>query len=147
MPGPLVFPSPAWCEAAAAAMLQDPAVIAAIADFGAVVAGLVVMRGSGLASDFCVLARIEPGKKVALSYPGDEDEMEEFEPDYIGWASYPLCKSLLEETMAGRRPDPLRAILEGKVRLQGDLERLVKHAGRHRGAGLDAIRSVPTEFV
>jgi hypothetical protein len=128
-------------------MLQDPAVIAAIADFGAVVAGLVVERGGGLASDFCLLARIEPGKKVALSYPDDEDELEEFEPDYVGWASYALCKSLLEETMAGRRPDPLRAILEGKVRLQGDLERLVKHAGRHRGAGLDAIRGVPTEFV
>jgi hypothetical protein len=128
-------------------MLQDPAVIAAIADFGAVVAGVVVERGGRLASDFCVLARIEPGRKIALSYPDDEDELEELEPDYVGWVSYALCKTLLEETMAGRRPDPLRAILEGKVRLKGDLERLVKHAGRHRGAGLDAIRSVPAEFV
>ena len=33
------------------------------------------------------------------------------------------------------------------VRLKGDLERVIKHAGRHRGAGLDAIRGVPTEFV
>jgi hypothetical protein len=147
MSGLFRFPSRAWCEAAAVAMLRDPAVIAAIADFGAVVAGLVVERGGGLASDFCLLARIEPGKPVKLSYPDDEDELEEFEPDYICWASYGLCKTLLEETLAGRRPDPLRAILERKVRLQGDLERLVKHAGRHRGAGLDAIRGVPTEFV
>jgi hypothetical protein len=143
----LVFPSRAWCEAAAAAMLHDPAVRAAIADFGAVVAGIVIERGGGLASDFCVLARIEPGKPVKLSYPDDEDELEELEPDYIGWAPYALCKTLLEETLAGRRPDPLRAILERKVRLKGDLERLVKHAGRHKGAGLDAIRSVPAEFV
>ena len=49
-------------------------------------------------------------------------------------------------TGEGARPDPLRAILERKVRLRGDLERLVKHAGRHRGAGLEAIRTVPTQF-
>ena len=49
--------------------------------------------------------------------------------------------------LAGKRPDPLKAILERKVRLKGDLERLVKHAGRHRGAGLEALRGLPTEFV
>lgn len=140
------FPSREWCEAAAVSMVRDPAVIAAIADFGAVVAGIVI-TGTPRGSDFCAMARIEPGKPVKLSFPDDEDELEEYEPDYIAWASYELCKSLLEQTIAGARPDPLRAILERKVRLQGDLERLVKHAGRHRGAGLDAIRSVPTEFV
>ena len=141
------FPSREWCEAAAVAMLGDPAVTSAIADFGPVVAGIVVEKGGGLSEDFCALARIEPGKPVKLSYPQDEDELEEFEPDYIGWASYPLCKQLLEQTMLGLRPDPLRAILERKVRLHGDLERLVRHAGRHKGAGLDALRSLPTEFV
>jgi hypothetical protein len=119
-------------------MLADPAVIAAIADFGPVVAGLVIEEPT-----FCVLARIEPGEPVELSFPEDEDELEEYEPDYIGWASYALLKTLLQQ----ERPDPLKAILERKVRLQGDLERLVKHAGRHRGAGLEALRSIPTEFV
>ena len=123
-------------------MLRDPAVIAAIADFGAVVAGLVIEKVPG-GSDFCVLARIAPGKPVQLSYPEDEDEMEELEPDYIGWASYDLCKTLLQQA----KPDPLKMILERKVRLHGDLERLVKHAGRHRGAGLEALHSLPTEFV
>jgi hypothetical protein len=119
-------------------MLGDPAVIAAIADFGPVVAGLVIEDPG-----FCVLARIEPGRPVKLSYPEDEDELEELEPDYIGWASYALCKTLLQQA----RPDPLQAILERKARLQGDLERLIRHAGRHRGAGLEALRGVPTEFV
>ena len=132
------FPSREWFEAAAVEMLTDPAVIAAIADFGPVVAGLVIEDPS-----FCVMARIEPGKPVKLTYPQDEDELEEFEPDYIGWAPHDLCKTLLQQ----ERPDPLKAILEGKVRLKGDLERLVRHAGRHRGAGLEALRSVPTEFV
>jgi len=141
------FPSREWCEAAAAAMTRDPAVKAAIADFGAVVAGVVVERGDGLASDFCLLARIQPGKPPSLSYPEDEDELEALEPDYIGWASHSLCKQLLRATQRGERPDPLRAILERKVRLKGDLERLVKHAGRHQGAGLEAVRGLPTEFL
>jgi hypothetical protein len=141
------FPSREWCEAAAAAMLTDPETSAAIADFGPVIAGVVIERGGGLRSDFCVLARIEPGRAFALSYPEDEDELEELGPDYIAWAPYGVCRNLLERTFAGERPDPLRVILERKVRLQGDLERLVRHAGRHRGAGLGALRAVPSEFV
>jgi hypothetical protein len=142
----MLFPSRQWCEAAALAMVRDPEVISAIADFGPVVAGVVIERGAGLESDFCVLARVEPGKPVQLSYPEDEDELEALEPDYIGWASFSLCRELLEKTCAGERPDPLRAILERRVRLHGDLERLVKHAGRHQGAGLPALRGIPTEF-
>jgi len=128
-------------------MLTDPETVAAIDDFGPVVAGVVIERGGGLRSDFCVLARIVPGHEFALSYPEDEDELEEYDPDYIAWAPYAVCRGLLERTFAGERPDPLRAILERKVRLQGDLQRLVRHAGRHRGAGLDALRAVPSEFV
>jgi hypothetical protein len=146
MASELLFPSREWCEAAAAALQEDPAVQAAVADFGPVVTGIVVERGAGLASDFCVLARVAPGRKATLSYPDDEDELEELHPDYIAWAPHALCKKLLGATMRGERPDPLRAILERKIRLAGDLQRLVKHAGRHQGAGLDALRRVPTRF-
>jgi hypothetical protein len=142
----LLFPSPEWCNAAAAAMLADPEVQSALLDFGPVTAGMVVERGDGLPSDFCLLARLRPGEPPDLSFPDDEDELEELQPDYIAWAPYALCKDLLQAALAGKRPDPLRAVLERKVRLRGDLERLVKHAGRHRGAGLDAIRTVSTRF-
>ena len=141
------FPSEEWCRAAAKAMLADPAVIAAIRDFGAVVAGIVIERGAGLKSDFCALVRVASAEAVHLEFPEDEDELESLEPDYICWISYELCRSLLEETFAGGRPDPLQAVLQRKVRLKGDLERLVRHAGRHRGAGRDALRTIPTEFV
>ncbi|MFL5290186.1 MAG: hypothetical protein ACJ78W_10675 [Myxococcales bacterium] len=142
----LVFPSREWCEAAAAALLGDEQVQRALVEFGPVTAGVVVERGDGLESDFCTLARLRPGAAADLSFPDDEDELEEHEPDYIAWAPYSLCKELLRAALAGSRPDPLRAVLERKVRLRGDLERLVKHAGRHRGAGLDAIRTVQTRF-
>jgi hypothetical protein len=141
------FPSREWCEAAAAAMLSDPEVVAALADFGPVVAGVVIERGGGLRGDFCVLARIEPGRPAKLSYPDDEDELEEYQPDYLALAPYPFCRALLEQASAGQRPDLLRAIFERRIRLQGDLQRLVKHAGRHRGAGLQALRAIRTEFV
>jgi hypothetical protein len=142
----LLFPSQAWCEAAARALLADDEVQLALSDFGPVTAGIVVERGEGLASDFCVLARLRPRAPAELGFPDDEDELEELEPDYIAWAPVLLCKELLQAALSGGRPDPLRAILERKVRLRGDLQRLVKHAGRHRGAGLDALRTIPTRF-
>ena len=143
----MIFPSREWCEAAAAAMLRDPAVDAALEEFGLVSAGIVIVRGGKLRSDFCVLARFQPGRDARLEYPEDEDELEELGPDYIAWAPYALCKQMLQRAFAGENPDPLQAILTRKVRLQGDLQRLVRHAGRHRGAGLDALRALPTEFV
>jgi hypothetical protein len=142
----LLFPSQAWCEAAARALLADDGVQVALSDFGPVTAGIVVERGDGLLSDFCLLARLRPGAPAELRFPDDEDELEELEPDYVAWAPVLLCEELLRAALSGGRPDPLRAILERKVRLRGDLQRLVKHAGRHRGAGLDAIRTVPTRF-
>jgi len=141
------FPSREWCAAAAAAMLSDPEVVAALADFGPVVAGVVIERGGGLRSDFCVLARIQPGRPAKLSYPDDEDELEEYEPDYLARVPYSYCRALLEQAGAGQRTDLLRAIFERSIRLQGDLQRLVKHAGRHRSAGLQALRAIRSEFV
>jgi len=141
------FPSREWCEAAAAALAKDPRVIAAVADFGPVLAGAVVTRGGGLSEDFCVLAHIEPGKPAKLRFPEDEDELEELEPDYVLWAPYTLCKSLLQNAFAGGHPDPLKALLSGQMKLKGDLQRVVKHAGRHQGAGGDTLRALPTEFV
>ena len=141
------FPSREWCEALAAALLRDPSAASAAAGFGPVVAGVVIEKGGGLEEDFCVLLRAGSGKGVKLEFPEDEDELEELEPDYVAWAPYPLCKALLQDAQRGGRPDALRAILERRVRLRGDLERLVKHAGRHRGAGIEAIRAIPTEFV
>ena len=143
----MIFPSKEWCEAVARALQADPSVQTAMADFGPVIAGVVVERGDGLDSDFCVLARLAPGKAPQLSFPEDEDELEELEPDYIAWASHTLCKQLLRAVLAGQRADPLKAILERKMRLKGDLSRIVRQAGKHEGAGRDAIRSLPTQLL
>jgi hypothetical protein len=77
----LLFPSQAWCEAAARALLGDEQVQLALLEFGPVTAGIVVERGDGLASDFCLLARLRPRAAANLDFPDDEDELEELEPD------------------------------------------------------------------
>jgi hypothetical protein len=141
------FPSREWFEAAAAALASDPGVVAAVADFGPVTAGTVIGRGAGLSEDFCVLARIEPAKQAQLRYPEDEDELEDLEPDYICWIPYELCRSMLRAALEGAHPDPMKAILSGRMKLKGDLQRVVKQAGRHRGAGVETLRALPTEFV
>jgi hypothetical protein len=141
------FPSREWCEAAAAALARDPDVVAAVADLGPVVAGAVITRGAGLSQDFCVLARLEPGKPTQLRFPDDEDELEDLEPDYICWVPYALCRSFLQTALEGGHPDPLKAILAGQMKLQGDLQRIVRLAGKHQGAGAATLRALPTEFV
>jgi hypothetical protein len=143
---PLEFPSKEWCRAAAAALHSDPAVRAAVADFGPVAAGVVVQRGPGLASDFCVLARIEGDGPPGLSFPDDEDELEELGPDYVAWVPVELCRELLREALAGRSPDPLQLVLARRIRVQGDLQRLVRAAGRHAATGVAALRTVPTSL-
>ena len=146
MAEPLAFPSQHWCTAAAEALHGDAGVRAATLAFGAVTAGIVVQQGQGLARDFCVLARIAPGKPPELSFPDDEDELEELEPDYLAWAPVELCRELLQDALAGRPGDPLKLVFARRIRLQGDLQRLVRAAGKHAGVGIEALRAVPTKF-
>lgn len=144
MTGPLRFPSEEWCTAVAAAFHADAEVRSAVAEFGAFTAGAVVQRGPGLARDFCVHARIAPDAGPALSFPDDEDELEELGPDYLVWAPHALCRDLLAAVLAGRPVDPLKLVLSGRIKLQGDLQRVVRAAGKHPGRGLAALRSVST---
>ena len=146
-PTPLLFPSKEWCRAAAVALQQDPTVQAAVAEFGAFAAGAVIVKGDGLAADFCLLVAVAPGEEPELRFCEDEDELEEHEPDYLGHFPHRLLRDLLRAAQAGQAPDPLQLLTSGQVRIQGDLARLVRIAGRHQRAGLTAIRSVPTRTL
>jgi hypothetical protein len=147
MPTALLFPSADWCRALSRALHQDPVVQAALAEFGPFTAGAVVERGDGLASDFCVHVRAAPGQEPQLTFCDDEDELEELEPDYLGHAAHRLVRDLLRAVQAGQAPDPLRLVTSGQVKLQGDLGRVVKVAGRYPRAGLEALRALATETL
>ena len=143
----LLFPSKEWCRAAAVALQADPTVQAAVAEFGAFTAGTVIVRGDGLASDFCLLAKVVPGEEPVITFCDDEDELEEHQPDYLGWVPHKLARDLLRTAQAGQTPDPLKLLTSGQVKLEGDLARIVRIAGRHQNAGLAAIRSIPTRTL
>ena len=143
----LTFPSKEWCLAAAQALHVDPTVQAALAEFGPFTAGAVIERGDGLARDFCVLTRAAPGLPPKLDFLDDEDELEEHAPDYLAWIPHRLVRELLEQVMAGQTPDPLQLVLSGRVKVQGDMKRVVRVAPRHPTAGVAALRSVPTRLL
>ena len=50
------------------------------------------------------------------------------------------------DALAGRPSDPLKLIFARRIRLQGDLQRLVRSAGKHFGLGVEALRAVSTRF-
>ena len=114
---------------------------------GAALVAMTMTVSGAFAADSVSKGALAPGKPAALSFPEDEDELEELEPDYIAFVAHDLAKSMLRAALVGGRPDPLKAILDRKIRLRGDLQRIVRLMGRHEGAGLEAIRSLPTHLL
>ena len=148
MTAPLVFPSEAWALFASQVLHKDPSSQAALVAFGPFTAGAVVLKGDGLAEDFCLYAKVAPGKEPVLQLCDDEDELDDLAPDYLGHAPHKLARDLLRAVLAGETPDVLAMVTSGKVKLlKGDLGRVVKLAGQHKNAGLAAIRTIPTKTL
>jgi hypothetical protein len=70
----------------------------------------------------------------------DEDELLELEPAYVVRIRYTVLKELL---CPGA--DPVRAALSGRVRVEGDLEALIRRAQYGRLVEA-ALATVPTEL-
>lgn len=69
----------------------------------------------------------------------DEDEILELAPAYVVRAPYGVVRSLL------RGADPVQAALTGRVRVEGDLEALVRRA-HYRHLVDEILAAVRTEF-
>ena len=94
MTAPLVFPSEAWVRAVAAVLHKDASAQAALAAFGAFTAGAVVEKGDGLAADFCVYAKVVPGREPVLQFCDDEDEVDDLKPEYYTCVPHQLVRDL-----------------------------------------------------
>jgi len=70
----------------------------------------------------------------------DEDELLELEPAYVVRVRYRVLKRLL-----GGEDDPVQAALSGRVRVEGDLEALIRRA-RYGRLVEAALATVPTEL-
>ena len=146
MAGELVFPSAEWFRAAARALHADAGVQAAARDFGNVSVGIIIEKGDGLRGDFCAFARLAPGSEPKLEFPDDEDELDELEPAYLITAPHAVARRVVEAALRGERQDPLGPILSREVKLKGDLQRLVRFAGQHKGAA-GTVPVIPTRTL
>ncbi len=70
---------------------------------------------------------------------GDPDEILELEPAYVVRAPFAVWRGLLNGD------DPVKAALSGRVRVEGDLEALVRRSG-YRYVVDAALAAVTTEF-
>jgi hypothetical protein len=134
------FPSKAWLGAIVEAVNRHPELARALAGLGADMAAVVEAEPPALGRAFAAYGRHERGRIATWRVLADEDEIWELEPAYVVRAPYRVWKALL------RGEDPVKAALAGRVRVQGDLEALVRRA-QHRHILDAALASVATEFV
>lgn len=133
------FASRDWVEALVAALNAQPELATAIRGLGAD-AGFVVERdGPAWPRDVTAWARHERGRIASFRLLPDPDDLLELEPAYVVRAPYRIWRDLL----AGG--DPVQAALSGRVKVEGDLEALVRRSG-YRHVVDAALAAVRTEF-
>lgn len=132
------FASRPWLAAVVEWLNAQPGLPAALQGLGRDLA-LVIEPSPGFERPVAVWGRQEGGRIAEWRLLHDEDELLELEPAYVVRAPYRLWKELL------RGGDPVQAALSRRLRVEGDLEALVRRAG-HRPLADAALAGVPTEF-
>ena len=126
--------------AAVAAVNLHPDLPVSLKGLGLDCAAVVEADPPALAAAFGVYARQEQGRIGGVRVLADLDEIWELEPAYVIRAPYRVWKALLTGE------DPVRAALSGRVKVQGDLEALVRRA-HYRYVVDAALAGIATEFV
>lgn len=136
----MIFPSEPWLAALVAAANQHPDLPDALQGLGRDVAAVVEAEPPALRKTFAVYGRQDRGRIAGVRVLADLDEIWELEPAYVVRAPYEVWKALV------RGEDPIRAALSGRVKVQGNLEALVRRAG-YRHVLDAALGCVETEFA
>lgn len=131
------FASREWIEAVVAAVNAQPDLPKALAGLPRDAAFVVEADGRAFPRSVAVHAEQEGGRVARWRILPDEDDILELEPAYVIRAPYAVWKSLL------KGGDPVKAALSGQVRVEGDLEALVRRSGYRRvvDAALAAVRT------
>jgi len=132
------FASRPWIAAVVERLNAQPGLAEALDGLGRDLA-VVVEPSPGFPRPVAVWGRQAGGRIAEWRLLQDEDELLELEPAYVVRAPYRLWKELL------RGGDPVKAALSGRLRVQGDLEALVRRAV-HRPVADAALAAVSTEF-
>ncbi len=133
------FASREWIEAIVAALNAQPDLARAIAGLGADAAFVVEADRPRWPADVAAYARQERGCVTAWRLLPDPDDILELEPAYVVRAPYGVWRALMDGE------DPVKAALSGRVRVEGDLEALVRRSG-YRHVIDAALGAVETEF-
>lgn len=136
----MLFPSEAWMQAVLAAVNAHPDLPAALQGLGPDLAAVVEADPPALRAPFVVYGRQERGHIATVRVLPDPDEIWEIEPAYVVRAPYRVWKGLL------RGEDPVRAALSGRVRVEGDLEGLVRRVNYRYIVDL-ALARIQTAFA
>ncbi len=136
----LRFASAEWIAALVEAVNGERDLPRALSGLGRDLAAVVEAQGPAFPRSVSAWGRQEGGRIAEWRILEDEDEILELEPAYVVRARYPVWKDLVRG-----RLDPVRAALGGEVRVEGDLESLVRRAG-YRYVLESALRAVKTEF-
>ena len=136
----MIFPSEAWLRAVIARLNGHPDLAKALSGLGVDMCAVVEADPPALPAPFAAYGRQAGGQIAAVRVLADPDEVWELEPAYVIRARYRVWKLLL------RGADPIRAVLSGGVKVQGDLEQLTRRAS-YRYILDGALAEVETEFA
>lgn len=135
-----VFPSKEWVALAVEAVNLQADLPKALAGLPADLAAVVEASPPHLPRALAVYGRQKAGRIESWKVLGDEDEILELEPAYVLSAPYAIWKDLM------KGGDPVKAAMSGKVKVQGDLQALIRRA-QFRYIVDAALQAVPTTFV
>lgn len=135
----MVFGSKEWVAALVEALNRHPDLPRAIEGLGGDAALVVLAQRPAWPRTVAVYGRQERGRVVSWRFLADEDEVLELEPAYVFRAPYGIVKELF------RGADPVQAALSGRVKVEGDLEAIVRRSS-YRYVVDAALAAVATEF-
>lgn len=136
----MVFPSEPWLRAFVTAVNGHPDLPDALQGLAVDLVAVVEADPPASRGTFAAYGRQQAGRIAEVRVLPDVDEVWELEPAYLVRAPYRIWKGLI------RGDDPVRAALTGQVRIQGDLQALVRRAN-YRYVVDAALRAVATEFL
>ncbi len=133
------FASREWIEAVVNAVNAQADLPRALAGLPGDAAFVVEAEKPHFPRTLAVHAEQRAGRVSRWRILPDEDDILELEPAYVIRARYGTWKALL---LGG---DPVKAAMSGRVRVEGDLEALVRRS-RYRYVVDAALAAVGTEF-
>ena len=134
----MIFASKAWLDGIVAALNRQPDLASAVEGLGHDLA-VVVQKDAGFPREVAAYGR-NAGGRVEARILADADEIYELEPAYVVRAPYGVWKQLLRGTI-----DPVKSAMTGRLKVEGDLEALVRRAS-FRYVCDSALREVATTF-